>query len=66
MKILITGANGFIGSALVSHLSKNKKNVIYCLYQTIKPNIKNANNIKFYKIDLTTIKIEKKLKLNLI
>lgn len=63
MKILITGANGFIGSALVSHLSKNKKNVIYCLYQTIKPNIKNANNIKFYKIDLTTIKIEKKIKI---
>ena len=59
----MTGANGFIGSAVANHLSKNKKNLIYCLYKKTKPNCKFFNNIKFCKIDLSTTSIEKKLKI---
>ena len=52
MKILITGANGAIGSDLVRLLSK--KNKIFAFYRTpniISSNLKNKN-IKWIKQDL--------------
>jgi len=63
MKILITGAAGFIGSKMCSELIKNKKNKVYGVdnlnsYYSVKLKklrIKELNknrNFKFFKIDL--------------
>lgn len=37
MNILVTGANGFIGQALVKNLLQTKHNVIACVRQSVKP-----------------------------
>ena len=37
MNILVTGANGFIGQALVKSLLQTKHNVIACVRQSVKP-----------------------------
>jgi UDP-glucuronate 4-epimerase len=73
MKILITGAAGFIGSKLSYELLKDKKNIIYGVdnlnsYYSVKLkkkrilNLKKKKNFRFFKIDLKNIKNFKKLK----
>ena len=63
MKILITGAAGFIGSRLCLELIKNPNNKVYGIdnlnsYYSIKLKKKRLNelvkkkNFKFFKIDL--------------
>ena len=49
MKLLITGASGFIGTDLIKELSK--QNEILAI-DIIEPQIKNSN-IKFLKVDIT-------------
>lgn len=39
MNILVTGANGFIGQALVKNLLETKHNVIACVRQSVKPTL---------------------------
>lgn len=39
MNILVTGANGFIGQALVKNLLQTKHNVIACVRQSVKPTL---------------------------
>lgn len=53
-KILVTGAAGFIGEALVKRLSVNKKIKIYAIDKK-KMSFKK-NNIKFFKKDLRFVK----------
>lgn len=52
MKILITGASGFIGKNLLSDLDNTKNDVSACYYSK---KIKGYNNIKFYKLNLSDI-----------
>lgn len=39
MNILVTGANGFIGQALVKNILQTKHNVIACVRQSVKPTL---------------------------
>jgi len=58
-KIVITGAGGFIGRALVNKLSENKKNLIIALDNNERGSlkkIKNKKNITKLKIDVTNKK----------
>jgi len=55
--ILITGANGFIGSHLLNILIKNSNYNIIAAYRKKKNNIPNKKNIKLIKIDLQDKKI---------
>ena len=63
MKILITGAAGFIGYSLSNQLSKNKKNVIFGIDNFSKYSgrdikklrikiLKKNKNFRFYRIDI--------------
>lgn len=52
MKILITGATGFIGSNLLKLLIKDKNNVIYAL---TRRKIKDSANVKWIKEDFLSI-----------
>ena len=52
MKIFITGATGFIGSALVKKL-KSKKWKLLCIARNIEQTkLKTNNNIKFISFDI--------------
>src|SRR3989344_4599084 len=51
MKLLITGASGFIGTHLIRELSKQDE---ILAIDIIEPQIKNSN-IKFLKADITNI-----------
>ena len=58
--ILITGINGFIGSHLAQHLSKDKNNIIYGLSRSIKHesvfnalNLNSVSNINLIHGDVT-------------
>jgi len=58
VRILVTGATGFIGSNLVSKLSKNKKYKVRCLVRK-KSNLKNLN-VELVKGDIRHPKTLKK------
>lgn len=62
MRILITGANGFIGSHLVRHLSQKKENKIFCL---VRPDsdLKNLKGLtmKIIRGDITKMATLKKI-----
>ena len=51
MKIVITGSSGYVGGALVSHLSTNPKNQIIGI-DRIRPLTLISNNFRFLEIDL--------------
>jgi len=53
MRIMITGANGFLGSHLVEHLCKEHKIYAFSVNQY---NIKEHKNIKFEKFSIEKIK----------
>ena len=58
-KIVITGAGGFIGRALVDKFSENKKNLIIAVDNNERGSlkkIKNKNNITKLKTDVTNKK----------
>jgi UDP-glucuronate 4-epimerase len=77
MKILITGAAGFIGYSLANQLLNNKKNIIFGIDNFSKYSgrdikklridiLKKSKNFKFYKIDINNKnKIENLFKKNL-
>ena len=48
MKFLVTGSSSSIGQEVINTLSKNKKNLIYATYSSLKPKI-NKKNIKLIK-----------------
>ncbi len=53
--IIVTGGSGFLGSHLVNHLAKNKKNKILALdnnFRGLAKNLQNTKNIKFKKVDI--------------
>lgn len=53
MRILVTGATGFIGSRLVENLSKIKKYRIRCLVRRKGP-LKHLKNIEIFSGDITS------------
>jgi dTDP-glucose 4,6-dehydratase len=68
MKILITGAAGFIGSNAVRFLSKNKSNTLlgidsltYAVDTKNLLELKNLDNFDFYKININDEKKTKKI-----
>ena len=68
MKILITGAAGFIGSNAVRFLSKNKSNTLlgidslsYAVDTKNLLELKNIDNFDFYKININDEKKTKKI-----
>ena len=48
MKFLVTGSSSSIGQEVINTLSKNKKNLIYATYSSLKPKI-NKKNVKLTK-----------------
>lgn len=60
-KILVTGANGFIGSHLVKRLSQDKKNMVFCL---VRPG-SNLDNLKDLPLDIIRGDITQKNSLKL-
>ena len=71
MKILITGAAGFIGSNAVRFFSKNKSNTLlgidsltYAVDSKNLLELKNLDNFEFYKININDEKKTKKLSQN--
>jgi len=64
MKILVTGASGFIGKYLVKELVK--KNDVDCLVRKTSDigDLKKLKNIKFYHGDVTDLESLKKIKKN--
>ena len=64
-KILVTGASGFLGTNLVSKLSKNKKIVVYGLVNKKRKKFRKIKNVNYIKVDITNIKeLKKKINLN--
>ena len=61
-KILITGASGFLGSNLISKISKNNSFEIYGLIKKRTKTLKKKN-IKYINFDIT--KLKKNFKFNL-
>ena len=51
MKILITGATGFVGRHLTKHLLEDKNATVFGTYLTEKK-VEVTGNSKFYKLDL--------------
>ncbi len=64
MKILVTGASGFIGKQLVKELVKNNK--VDCLVRKTSNigDLRKLKNIKFYYGDVTDLESLKKIKKN--
>jgi nucleoside-diphosphate-sugar epimerase len=60
MKVLVTGASGFIGKNLVKYLSKKNYEIFACYFKK-KPIIK-AKNIHWIKFDITRNNSFKKIK----
>ena len=60
MKILITGAAGFIGSNLANYLSEKKHKIIAIdnLSSGLRSQVPKNKNIKFYKMDINDKKIK--------
>lgn len=54
MNILVTGATGFIGSALISYLQKQHNNHIYCLVRS-KTKIKESPSLTPIECDLSSL-----------
>lgn len=52
MRILVTGANGLLGSNLVDTLAKDKNNLIYALDKRMITNIPRLNNVHYLTYDL--------------
>ena len=64
-KILVTGASGFLGSNIVSKLSKNKKIIVYGLVSKKRKKFKKIKNVNYIKCDINNIKeLKKKINLN--
>ncbi len=59
MNILITGANGFIGSHLVAKLAQDINNTVYAVYR--KDNQANLPQVKKIFVDLSTENFENQL-----
>ncbi len=53
MNFVITGASGGLGIALIRKLSQNQENKIYALDIKFNPELKNYNNVFFYKLDVS-------------
>lgn len=51
--VVVSGANGFVGSALVKVLVKNKIKVIALDLEGHKQNLPNSNYVKFYGFDFS-------------
>jgi len=60
LKILITGASGFVGINLLKKLSKNKNYKLFGVVNTKNPIIKK--NVKYYRADLEKKKKKNKIK----
>ena len=56
MKVMITGATGFVGRNLIKKIYKKKNWNILCLVRKI-PEIDNLDNIKFYVEDIYSEKL---------
>ena len=56
MKVMITGATGFVGRNLIKKISKKKNWKILCLVRK-KPHLDNINKIKFHKTDIYSEKL---------
>ena len=65
MKILITGANGELGSDLVSYFIKKKNYKIFANYRSSKKKINKFKNVSFLRHDFSN-EIKKKLKVDVI
>ena len=65
MKILITGANGELGSDLVSYFIKKKNYKIFANYRGSKKKINKFKNVSFLRHDFSN-EIKKKLKVDVI
>lgn len=61
MKIILTGANGFVGQALIKKLLKKKNNKILAIYYSKNKKRLVHKNLKWIKIDLSK-EINKKSK----
>ena len=61
MKIIVTGANGFVGQALIKKLIKKKNNKILAIYYNKNKKRLVHKNLKWKKIDLSK-EINKKSK----
>ena len=63
-KILVTGANGFLGQNLLNSIARDKKFKIYGLVK-YKKNFKKIKNIKYIQGDITNFKnLKKGIKIN--
>ena len=63
-KILVTGANGFLGQNLLNSIAGDKKFKIYGLVK-YKKNFKKIKNIKYIQGDVTNFKnLKKGIKIN--
>ena len=51
MKVLITGATGFVGRNLIKKISKKKNWKILCLVRK-KPHLDNIDKVKFHEMDI--------------
>lgn len=55
MKILVTGASGFIGQYVLEELSKKTSNEIIAIYRSSSKNLKKLKNVKYIQKDLKKI-----------
>jgi dTDP-6-deoxy-L-talose 4-dehydrogenase (NAD+) len=57
MKILVTGASGFIGRYVVSMLAKTEHDIIATSTQKTRQNLENINRLKYISADLNNREI---------